>query len=205
MTRLRLPGRKWLTPLLLLVGLLGAQVGVLADEQYPVVPDPAECTVAPRSFDDITTLFASATPVAEPVTPAMVEIPTGSPADLAAVAGVTATIHEAFACLNGNDILRFFSLLTDQAIITNFSWVGEMIASGEFPAEMLTPEAQPAEYQQTVIAIASINRLTLDGRVGAMVTSIDPSSESLEPQAMFLILTLIGDRWLIDEVVEFSS
>lgn len=178
--------------------------GAHAQEGYPVVPDPALCQIQPRTLEDLTALFATATPVAEPTTPVTVSVPTGNPADQAAITGITTTIQEAFACLNGNQYLSFMSLITDRALLVNFSWFGEMIASGEIPDEFLTPEPQPAEYLQTILSISGVSRLTADGRVGAFVVSIDPSSDSLQPGVMFLILTQVGERWLVDEVIEFS-
>lgn len=197
--------KKLIGSLLVLCGLILSAVPALAEETYPVIPQPEGCTVGPRTVESVQALFKTATPVAEVAPPVSVVVPTGNPADLAAIEGVTATIHEAFACLNGNAYFQFFSLLTDRALANNFYWVGEMIASGEIPQEFLTPEAQPSENQQTIIAISSISRLSTDGRVGAFVVSIDPTSGSLEPRTMFLILTRVGDRWLVDEVVEFSS
>jgi len=204
MNRTRQRGIKWILSLLAICGMLFTHGAAVAQDGYPITPQPDGCTVEPRTVEEVQALFMHATPIAETDLPPSVVVPTGNPADLAAIQGVTETIHEAFACLNGNAYFNFFSLLTDSALTTNFYWVGEMMASGEIPQEFLTPEAQPEEYQQTIIAISSISRLTADGRVGAIVVSIDPTSSSMEPRAMFLILTLVGDRWLVDEVIEFS-
>ena len=45
-----------------------------------------------------------------------------------------------------------------------------------------------------------------DGRVGALVTLVDPEAPMLEDaDRRFVIFVETGDRWLIDEVIELEA
>ena len=101
---------------LLVVGDPGAR----AQEGTPAAghdaPAAAECTVAPRSEDELRALFheAAATPVldsselAASPTPAIA--PTGDPADEQTVAEVSATWRQFIACITAGDQARMFAL-----------------------------------------------------------------------------------------------
>lgn len=87
-----------------------------------VTPDPAECTVEPRSMESL--LAISATPgvgtppvrmQADPANPAL-NIPAGEPADSATVERVTDTIHEMVACENAGDLRRAHAFVSDNLL-----------------------------------------------------------------------------------------
>ena len=168
-----------------------------------VTPDPAGCTGEPRSFTEIVALFDSATPIAEVMITDTVTLPIGTSADADAVNAVTATLHSAVGCLNAGDFGRFFSLLTPNAILTQFYWVGEEIAQGNLTEDTLIPRPLPANLQQTVLAIGGVTELP-DGRYAAIMVLIDPESGAASPTALHLILVRDGDRLLIDKVTEFQ-
>jgi hypothetical protein len=159
--------------------------------------------VEARTIEELKAIFAAATPVAEEELPASVSIPTGIPADAVTAEGVVATVHEAFACLNAGDLLHFFALLTDRAIVTTFPWIAEAVATAGEPADLGLPGEVPADQRQTLLAVAGITRLG-DGRVGASIAFIDPASDAQGADSLFLIFVLGGDRWRIDEVFGFS-
>src|SRR3954447_17466454 len=92
-----------LVPLSLLVLL--SQTTMAAEPATPVAsPNASECTVSPRTLDELLALKASrATPeaiVIEPATPTAFAMPEGKPADAATVAAFQETIDLLVACLN---------------------------------------------------------------------------------------------------------
>src|ERR671910_788855 len=82
--------------------------GVGAQEGTPTagldIPTPAECTVAPRSEEDLRVLFreVAATPVLDSpeASPTPAVLPTGGPADEQTVAEINATWRQYLACLS---------------------------------------------------------------------------------------------------------
>jgi hypothetical protein len=169
-----------------------------------VTPDPAACQVEPRTIEEVTGLFASATPIPADENPVTVTVPVGRPADAGTAAEVTASVHEIFACINTGDFFRFSQFLTDEGLVASFPWVGESLAAGPAPAELTHPTGLPAEQWQTLVSVAGIARLA-DGRVGAMITYYDPSSADQGTQALYLVFTYQGGRWLVDQVIGFTS
>ena len=167
------------------------------------MPQAASCTVEPRTVDELNALFATASPV-DPVGMGMsATVIIGEPADPVSAQHVTTTIHQVIACLNAGDYGRFFAMMTDRAVVTNFPWVAEMLADEASAAEVMTPVAPEEAYQQTILGIGSIAQLP-DGRYSAVVVGIDPSGGDA-PFALYLILTDSDGTWLIDEALEFDS
>lgn len=95
---------------------------------FLATPDPAECRVEPRPFSFFEeavrrTIASPQAGVATDYVPGRTVTPTplavseeGSrPADAATVAAVEATVREFTACINAGDLLRVFSLCTEQA------------------------------------------------------------------------------------------
>ena len=165
-----------------------------------VVPEPDECTVAPRAVDEFAALLA--TPVAgmnTATTPTAVTIPLGQPADAATVAEITRTTRETFACFSAADYLRVFALVTDDAI-------RQLQAQGILTTEVVpflaaTPVAVPVELRAGYLAITDVSLLP-DGRAGAFVVEVDPTLPPEGAETDYLIFKQVGDRWLIDEIVE---
>ncbi|HEV2072372.1 MAG TPA: hypothetical protein VGR29_01905 [Thermomicrobiales bacterium] len=49
-------------------------------------------------------------------------------------------------------------------------------------------------------------RMLADGRVGALVTLVDPDAPGPEEADLrFVVFVMVGDRWLIDEVIELET
>ncbi len=183
-------------------GFAGTSAQDAPSQIGPVVPQPSSCTAEPRTTEELKALFATASPDDPVVIDMTATIVVGETADLVSAQHVTTTIHHAFACLNAGDFGRFFSLLTDRAIVTVFPWMAEILADEASAAEAMTPNPPPAEFQQTILGIGSIAQLP-DGRHSAVVVGIDPSGGDA-PFAIYLILTENDGAWLIDEAVEFD-
>lgn len=169
------------------------------------VGDPAGCTVARRSYEELQVLFAGVT-ATEPVLPAEIVIPTGKPADAATAASVRATVNRIIACFNSGDMGRVLALFTSEAIVAIFPWLGQEMADHpeQMRAQFDAGQPVPAESWQRVVAITDIVALP-DGRVGAMLVNDDLQSERARPEAIHLILAADGEGWLVDEARFFSG
>ncbi len=174
-----------------------AQEATAAAGTFPVTPDPAECQVQPRSVEEFLAISAGATPIAAAPVAAAAEVPLGDAADAETVAGVHATAR-AVACFNSGDFPRAFSLLSADAL-------RQIAAEGPMPEWAVraflfaTPEAVPAEQRTTLLAVTDVMAMG-DGRVGAFLAVTDPPSV---PDTIYVIFIQEGDRWLIDDTLEF--
>lgn len=192
---------------LVLVALVTVSCGgvrVSAQEvQAPISPDPAACTIEPRTLEDLGALW-DGTPYAEPAQVTEVAILVGEEADAATRAAATETILGVMACLNGPDMGRAFAYMTESMLRTQFGWALEGIAQGQSWVTELQ-EPMPAELRMTVLAVGPVMRLA-DGRVGALITFHDPSSDTeTKITALYLVLVLQGPIWQIDEVVSIEG
>lgn len=186
-----------LVPVLLLTG-----TEATAQVATPEVPDPALCQVTPRSEATLLPLL-SGTPAAAPAAtdlPASVtaedQLPSGTPADAATAAAITATARELIACNNAGDFGRVFAFYTDEFIRRAFG--GDPTAKEQVPALLATPAAPlPPEARTTLLDVRGV-RVLADGRVGAVIEDRNPQRTA----AFFAILVRAGDRWLVDGQID---
>ncbi len=193
----------FVTGLLLLAG--AGLMPVSAQEATPVpgliVPDPAECTIAPRSVEDLGVLLATpATGTNAAATATPVTIPLGQAADAAIVAEITRTTRETFACFSAGDFLRVLGLITDDAL--RQLQADELVTAEMLPFLEVTPVAVSAEHRAGYLAITDVSLLP-DGRVGAFVVEVDPTLPPEGAETDYFVFERVGERWLIDEIVEW--
>jgi hypothetical protein len=194
--------------ILLVAALLGLVTSELIDaEAQGAAPSPGSevpgveaCRVAPRSPDFI--LGLAGTPAASRVTPAASPTPFATPdgeaADAETVERITATMQEVVACFNAADLLRAFALFSDD-------YFRRLIPEGPV-GEVFTGFLTGAPAPVTRIGLHAIQdvRVMGDGRVGAVVTLVDPDAPASEDADLrFVVFVMVGDRWLIDEVIDF--
>ncbi len=191
----------------LLVLATGELIGAAAQDATPSpgseVPRSEACQVVPRSPDFI--LALAGTPAAGRATPAATPTPfaaaDGEPADAQTVQGVTATVQEVVACFNAADLLRAFAIFSDdyfRRLIPVEGPVGEAFTA--FLA------SAPAPVTRMDVQSVQDVRVLADGRVGALVVLVDPRAPKSEDEGRrFVIFVNDGDRWLIDEVIEFPA
>jgi len=163
----------------------------------PVTPAPEECVVEPRTLVSFQGL---ATPAADPATPAPTigadGLPAGTPADPTTIAAITATTRELIACINAGEVLRGLALYSDPFLRTQYR--ENVVSQASFDAAA-TPRPRGPE---TWVSIASIRdaRVLPDGRVGAIVTVVEPTGTRGEDPG-FLLFVRIGDRWFLDGAI----
>ena len=190
---------------LLALGLLAPSAAVAVQDAtpgaFPLTPDPAECTVAPRSTGEIIAL--AGTPAADPAaspaaSPPPFVPPAGPPADAATVAAAAATVRAVVACANAGNIRAFLALATDDYVRRFLA--GRDPSDPAFVAALeATPVAEPPEGWTTLVRLEWA-RVLPDGRVGALVV-LDRPQDPRPEEPTFVVLAPRGDRWLIDEVV----
>jgi len=190
--------------ILLLVMFLSPR-GVHAQDATPapdfVTPDPSECTVTPRTVDDLRSFLATATP--EAATPAEViasptafVVPEGTPADAETVAAVTATVREVTACLNANAFRQVFALYTDAYMARSFVEQGIAPEAVELFATPL-PAMSADEWQS--FAVQDVVVLP-DGRVGARVLGHSQIGDGSDFEQYFLFREENG-RYFVDDII----
>ncbi len=200
--------RVWIIGLVLSLTLAGHGTTTLARQDQlgtPITPDPAECTIAPRSVEDLIQLGAlPGSPLAteidiassEPATP-----PAGVPAGAETTTAVIAVVRHYIACLNAFDTTRTFALFTDRYLAET------LYDFGPLPGLMLSPGQTaivlPEEAWRS-FAVASVSALS-DGRAAAVVNVLNPTtSGGLTPgqiaQANY-IFAQDGGEWRIDDTV----
>ncbi len=173
-------------------------------DQLSVSPDadPAKCTVASRTVDEINQLTASKTP------PPMVALQPTPAADQTIDAGtkdaIAGTVSEFIACSNGMDTMRRLALFSDAAIQRSFP-------GGVTPSFARTVTAPPTPLPQdqwvTLKGITGFRRLS-DGRIRVEIDVGYPGMASHNHGAAgaggsgtTAILVKQGDRWLIDQLM----
>jgi ketosteroid isomerase-like protein len=168
----------------------------------PVVPDPAECRVAPRSLASLQALETTPPPAPTAVTwppdvPSEADLPQGPPADPATARAIAAVAREYVACVNAWDLPRLLALVSDDSLRRSVAAEGPITA--EEYAEMATPyPADPAGWA-TLLAVRDA-RVLADGRVGAVLVVRHPHPGG-EAVVTFFVFARTGDRWLIDDSI----
>ena len=167
---------------------IAAQATPMAE---PVVPQPDECRVAPRTGFTVPREVpsAEASPAAAPVaTPVAAE-----PVDAAVAEAVAATIREAVACRNAGDLPRAYALFTDDLVL-------DLLGSAEtVPPEIVAALVEPGRRaprasRLELVAVGPPTPLG-DGRVLARVETRSAGVAYVDD----LVFREVAGRWLIDD------
>src|SRR5215211_5661106 len=183
--------------------------GVRAQEGTPEasldVATAAECTVAPRSEDELRALFreAAATPIpaslelAASPTPAIA--PLGDPADEQTVAEISATWREFIACISAGDQARLFALFSDDMVLRQFvvDIAFGVTEDALFDFLSATPVPLPLDQSATIVPFDDV-RVLSDGRVAV----VGPGELG---RGDIRIFVKEGDRWLLDEWFDLTA
>ena len=179
---------------------VGAQAGT--PRATPEVAAPDECTVAPRSEDELRALFreAAATPLSTSpeASPTPAVAPMGLPADEQTVAEVTATWRQYIACLSAGDQARMFALSSDAMVRRQFviDIAFGVTEDALFTFLAATPVPLPADQPDPFVPFEDV-RVLSDGRVAV----VGPGEQNRGDVRVFV---REGDRWLIDDWFDLS-
>ncbi len=186
--------------------VVGGSPGAGAQDGTPTtdldVPSPAECTVEPRSEDELRALFreVAATPLPTSLdgSPTPAVAPTGAPAGEQTVAEVNATWRQYLACIIAGDQARMFALLSDAMVrrqfvvdiafgVTEDALFAYLAAT---PVPLLPDQSVPFTPFDDV-------RVLSDGRVAV----VEPGEQGRGDVRIFV---KEGDRWLLDDWFELT-
>jgi hypothetical protein len=192
--------RRFFVIALLLASLLTAGSASVSAQATPGagvdVPDPADCTVEPRSIDSLRALFReamAATPAAAAASPTTAVPPAGQPAAAEIVAEINATWRQFIACVNADDHLRQFAFMSDTKIRQNFVIDAGSGATEAQVVEFFGTTPDPLDPAARVPFVPFQDVRLLDG---GRVAAVDPNE--------VLIFVKDGDRWLIDDQFDLA-
>lgn len=168
-------------------------------------PTAAECSVAPRSADELRALFreVAATPVIDSselaASPTPASASTGDPADEQTVAEVSATWRQFIACITAGDQARMFALFSDNMVrrqfVVDIAFGVTENALFEFLAA--TPVPLPPDQSVPIPPFDDV-RVLSDGRVAV----VGPGEQGRGDVRIFV---KEGDRWLLDAWFDLTS
>jgi hypothetical protein len=168
---------------------------------------PAEdCQIEPRSSDEVFSLLGLAEGAAEgaPAARTPVPAPPWTAADKKTAAAAEATAHEWLACINADDNLRIAALMTDAALTRFFAGLQARGAIEEARANLAaTPVPREDQDRAQLLNVSDVSRLE-DGRIVALAEIKEPALRPGGEETLLLIFTPVGDRLLIDDIIQFS-
>ena len=187
--------------------VVAGSLGVDAQEGTPTadldVPAPTECTVEPRSEDELRALFreVAATPVLDSpeASPTPAVPPTGAPADEQTVAAIEATWRQYIACITAGDQARMFAVLSDDMVRRQFvvDIAFGVTEDALFSYLEATPAPLPPDQAVPFIPFDDA-RVLADGRVAV----VGPGEQGRGDVRIFV---QEGDRWVLDDWFELLS
>lgn len=166
------------------------------------VPSAAECTVAPRSADELRALFrevaATPLPSSPEASPTPAVPPPGTPADEQTVAEITAAWRQYLACLSAGDQARMFALLSDAMVRRQFVVDIAFGVNEDALFAYLAATPVPLTPDQSVPFVPFTDvRVLGDGRVAV----VGPGEGGRGDVRIFV---KEGDRWLLDDWFDLS-
>jgi hypothetical protein len=164
------------------------------------VPDPADCTIAPRSYQDLAALIASPVAAVPAATPAAPALPQGEPVDAQTQAAVLATVHEGVACINANKIMSLLSIYSDSLVNRFLS--GESLSKAQYD-QILDAQPLPPDKRTEITNVEGMVKLP-DGRIAVVIVGDDLSNPK-PPSPTLFILGQHDGTWQIDDFVKTSS
>jgi len=186
-----------------LAGLLSVvPTGVSAQDSTASIPGAEDCTVEPRTEEEILAIVASATPVTgdnydERQARALAEwdgVEIVGPADFETQEAIRDTVWQMFACGNADMPLHSYALVTDDLIANNEPTVEEL--RGQDPTDEIVDGEVVERGPIAVVDVIYVQMLS-NGKVEAVVVADTP--ESPGPfEAYAFIFENVDGRWLLD-------
>lgn len=169
-------------------------------------PAPVDCTVGPRSAEEIEALVGSAaggataevelaTPNTDAATPTPFVAPEGTPVtEGEAASAIGDVVTQFYACQNANDPLRMFALMTDPFVVRT---IEEGSIDPAAFANQGTPGAETVTSEQVTIAINGIIEIQPEV-YGVNVVGVRGASG--EEFTDYLIVVREDDGYRIDDL-----
>jgi hypothetical protein len=179
-------------------------------EAMGLAPAPEECTLTPRTLDEIQAIAGTPAPegagetvsAERDASPEAFTLPTGESADDETVAAITEAVRQLMACHNAGHYLAGFGGVSESFLR---SQVGLSLFDEDFIAAISSePVAHPEESHTQLHGVRTVIVLD-DGRIGALVDYVSPlpQPEGIDGfETDFWIFTDVDGQWLLDESVE---
>lgn len=171
---------------------------------FAATPAPVECTVEPRTIEEVILLVGIADPsdwdepYGQSLPPDREEPrPTGEPASAETVAAIKATMDQFALCSQTGTLLLQMAFWSDDLIKRVYT---EPLTSDVIPALQDGPDASPNEPISMDLAVERAELLE-DGRVIADVQATVPSDAGADLEFVSIVFVQQGHRWLMDEVL----
>lgn len=185
--------------LLALAPILSIGIARAEATPTPETPNPALCTAAPRSFEELHEIAATPQAITSPTASPVPPLTPASPEDAAAVSDL---VRELVACFNAGEPLRVYGLYSDGYLRRLLNLQGVPNQAGY--ASWATPEPlDPNKYVQ-ILAIRDIENLS-NGGVRAVVALRYAGVPVPKTFAFDFVKT--ADGWRIDALlgeIDFS-
>lgn len=160
-----------------------------------VVPDPAECTIAPRAAASLAAI--TGTPEPKPTAKTEADLPQGPAVDATILAEITAAERLIIACVNAGSFAQVLALATDHAAVELFSGP----PSQQVIARLLAPATPAAAAARiSLVTVRDARQLGKD-RVGAIVEWGVASAPNVTTQVIYHVFVRVQGRWLLDEEI----
>ncbi len=193
---------------LMLMTFLASNAAVFAQDDVIAIgdaPDPALCTLDPRTIESLEQLLAQASDDPTPTPFALAdpfEMPTGYSLFEDERAEVVKDLRRAVSCFNTGDPLKVFATYTDRYVLALLDRLGGLTPAVQNQLQTVVPV--PADRQITVLSIGE-SVLLEDGRVAIIVLGDDLSDSDPPARRLFLLDEVKPGRWLIDDVYDIED
>jgi len=168
-------------------------LGATAQGSLPETVSPDLCTIEPLTELDLVLIVEAATPTPET---AINSDQNGSPVDDSTAQEITDLVRLSVACVNANDPMRSFTLLSDGFLQFRFGGDNEDDLGHLLAAITRTPGVAQAGDRLTLESVADIRELA-GGQVIATVTTSNAENVFVDT----LIFAQITGEWKIDGVM----
>lgn len=188
---------------LTLLGLVAAlPVAASAQGDAGSVPGAVDCTVEPRTEEEILNIVASATPVTgendEEAREAELKewdgVEVVGPASFETQEAIRSTMWQLFACLNADMPLHRFALVTDDLIANNPPSIEEL--RGEDPTDEVVDGEVIEQGPTALLDVVQVQMLS-NGQAVAVVLA-DSTDRPMPVEAYAFYFEEVDGRWLLD-------
>lgn len=186
-----------------LAGLLSVvPTGASAQDATPSIPGAADCTVEPRTEEEILAIAASATPMTsdsydedrEARLQEWKGVTVIGPADFETQQAIRDTVYQLIGCTNADMPLSQYALFTEDAIRNNSPSIEEL--RGQDPSDEIVDGEVVEQEPGTVLDVLYVQMLS-NGQAEAVVVYTGEDF-GLPYDAFATLFEEVDGRWLLD-------